>query len=369
MPVPGLVVIGHPPLQQPDHPGHIQRRAAGDVIQLLGHVQQIAPIAIGHRGQRRPRLRQQRQRPPDAGLRPQQQGRHRRLVQPAQHEHLHPRQNRPVQLETRIGGGRPDQRDRAVLQIGQEQVLLAAVEMMDFVAEQQRADPAVAVLARVVEDLPQIADPAAQRRDRLEPQIGGRRQQPRDRRLAAPRRAPEDHRRQRARRHHPPDRSAFAKQMLLARHLRKRCRPQPVGERPSRRLVGRRIRRLVGRRTRRLVGRRIRRLVRRRNRRRVWEQPGLSHRSLPGAGLHRRSVPPRPTRPAGAANSRNADTRTGHQLRGMNRQPTRPGTLGEADPPRHFRTCAGAIRENDNEALGAGAATAYEQAVSGSFRG
>ena len=60
--------------------------------------------------------------------------------------------------------------------------------------------------------------------------------QPRDRRLAAARRPPEDHRAERRRREQARQRAVRAGQMLLARHLGERHRPQPLGERRRRRL-------------------------------------------------------------------------------------------------------------------------------------
>ncbi len=54
---------------------------------------------------------------------------------------------RAVELEGRVLGGGADQHDRAVLDIGQEAVLLGAVEAMDLVDEQQRALARRAALA------------------------------------------------------------------------------------------------------------------------------------------------------------------------------------------------------------------------------
>ena len=51
-------------------------------------------------------------------------------------EHAHPRQERRVDLEVRVLGRGADQRDRAVLDVGQERVLLRLVEAVDLVDEQ-----------------------------------------------------------------------------------------------------------------------------------------------------------------------------------------------------------------------------------------
>ncbi len=61
------------------------------------------------------------------------------VVEPMQHEDLAARQQRAVQLEGRVFRGRADQHHGAVLDIGQEAVLLRAVEAMDLVDEEQRA--------------------------------------------------------------------------------------------------------------------------------------------------------------------------------------------------------------------------------------
>ena len=63
------------------------------------------------------------------------------MVEAAQDQHLAARQQRGVELEARILGGRADERDGAVLDIGQEAVLLGAVEAVDLVHEQQRLLP------------------------------------------------------------------------------------------------------------------------------------------------------------------------------------------------------------------------------------
>ena len=51
---------------------------------------------------------------------------------------LHPAEQRRVDLEVRVLGRRPDQRDEALLDRGQERVLLRLVEAVDLVQEQDR---------------------------------------------------------------------------------------------------------------------------------------------------------------------------------------------------------------------------------------
>ena len=109
-----------------------------------------------------------------------------------QHQHLAARQQRGVELERRVLGRGADQGHRAVLDVGQEAVLLGAVEAMDLVDEQQRALAVAAALARGLEDPAQVGDAGEHRRQRLEMQVGLLGQQAGDRRLAAARRSPQD---------------------------------------------------------------------------------------------------------------------------------------------------------------------------------
>ena len=53
----------------------------------------------------------------------------------------HPREQRGVHLEVRVLRRRADERDRAVLDVGEQRVLLRLVEPMDLVEEQHRARP------------------------------------------------------------------------------------------------------------------------------------------------------------------------------------------------------------------------------------
>ena len=154
----------------------------------------------------------------------------------AKDEHASARQQRRVEFERGILGRRADQRDRAVLHHGQEGILLRAVEAMDLVDEQERALPLRAARARGVEDLLQFRDARMDRRELHERVVAARADQPRDRRLAAARRPPEDHRAERRRRKQTRQRPIRTGQMLLARDLGERHRPQPLGERRRRRL-------------------------------------------------------------------------------------------------------------------------------------
>ncbi len=114
----------------------------------------------------------------------------RRVVEPAQHQNLRARQQRAVQFEGRILRRGADQDHRAVLHHRKETVLLAAVEAVDFVDEQQRALPDLAALARGLEGLLQIGDAGKHRRQLLEMKLESVREKPRDGGLAGARRSP-----------------------------------------------------------------------------------------------------------------------------------------------------------------------------------
>src|SRR5262249_6233883 len=73
--------------------------------------------------------------------------------------------------------------------------------------------------------------------ERLEGEVGALGEEPRDRRLAAAGRPPEDHRCQGTPRDHAADRPLGAEQVVLADDVGDPVRPQPVGER-VRRLAG-----------------------------------------------------------------------------------------------------------------------------------
>ena len=60
-----------------------------------------------------------------------------------QPEHAQARQQRRVDLEIGVLGGRADQRDRAVLDLRQQRVLLRLVEAVDLVEEQHRRPAAL----------------------------------------------------------------------------------------------------------------------------------------------------------------------------------------------------------------------------------
>ena len=101
------------------------------------------------------------------------------------------REQRAVDLEARVLGRRADQRDEALLDGRQQRVLLGLVEAVDLVEEEDRRAAAVACA------LDHRADLGAARVDGavlLELGAAGAGDDPRQRRLARPRRAVQDHR-------------------------------------------------------------------------------------------------------------------------------------------------------------------------------
>ena len=107
---------------------------------------------------------------------------------------------------------------------------------MDLVDEQERALPLRTAHARGVEDLLQFRDAGMDRGELHECVVAASADEPRDRRLAAARRPPEDHRAERRRGKQARQRSVRSRQVLLAGNLGNRHRPQPFGERRRRRL-------------------------------------------------------------------------------------------------------------------------------------
>ena len=138
---------------------------------------------------------------------------------------IEPEQTRPgqqggVDLEVRVLGGGADEDQQAVLDVGQEGVLLGLVEAVDLVEEQDRAG---ALLAQAGpgpgHDLTDVLHPGRHRRQGLE-RLG---RHPGDEAgkggLARPRRAPEDHRRQPVGLDQLAQRAVGAEEVLLADHV------------------------------------------------------------------------------------------------------------------------------------------------------
>jgi hypothetical protein len=128
--------------------------AGGDgTVDLLGHVEHGTPVAVGHGDHGLARVRVERQRPALLLLGAGEQLGHGRLVEPVEHEHERAGEKRAVELEGGVLGGGADQRDGAVLHVGEEAVLLGSVEAVDLVDEEQRALAGVAYPLGPVEGL------------------------------------------------------------------------------------------------------------------------------------------------------------------------------------------------------------------------
>src|SRR5690606_23228842 len=103
---------------------------------------------------------------------------------------------------------------------------------VDLVAEQDRAAVlALATLLRLADDLADPRHPLGHRAEHLERLVRVLREQPRERRLAAAWRSPEDHAADAAALDREPERLARAEQVVLADELVQRPRPHPLGER------------------------------------------------------------------------------------------------------------------------------------------
>ena len=207
---------------------------AGHAHHVLEGVEQPARIAVGigdqalrrgglrgGRGQRLAGSRQQRQ----------QLG----LAQRLEHMHRRARQQRRVDLEGRVLGRRTDEGEQTRLDMRQEGVLLRLVEAVHLVDEDDAAPPPRLRALRALDRLADVLDPAQHRGDRHEVGVEGLGGEPRQRRLAHARRAPQDHRMRPARHEGRAQRLARAQQVGLADHLVDVARAQPLGQRRLRR--------------------------------------------------------------------------------------------------------------------------------------
>ena len=157
-----------------------------------------------------------------------------RRLQRLQLVDLGAREQRRVDLEVRVLGRRPDERDQPLLDGGQQRVLLRLVEAVDLVEEEDRRAPRVAPLARPRDHLADLRPPRVDGRELLEGGVGVLGGHPRERRLAGARRAVEDHRVRVAGLDRRAQRRALAEQVLLADEVVERARPHPRRERPAR---------------------------------------------------------------------------------------------------------------------------------------
>ena len=154
------------------------------------------------------------------------------LVQRAQLVDPAAGQERRVHLEVRVLGRRAHEHDEAVLDRGEQRVLLRLVEAMDLVEEEDRALAArLEPVLRPVEHGADLRPPGVDRRRLLERGPRVHREQPRQRRLPRARRPVEDHRVRPALLDRGAQRRAAAEEVLLAHELAQRPRPHAGGER------------------------------------------------------------------------------------------------------------------------------------------
>ena len=229
MPLPVLVVHRHAALEELAKFGGTERLVEPCGIKRLGLVEQEAPVAVGAGDKRLARRAGEGKRAFER-LGPRKQLVQRLRIEPVEDQHLRAAEQRRVQLEAGILGGGAHQRHRAALDIGQETVLLRAVEAVDLVHEQQRA---LARLQRGLgfgEDLLEIGHAREHRADRHEAHVHRIGEQAGDAGLARARRAPQHHAREPARRHHPADRALGSGDVLLPDHLAERARSQAIGQ-------------------------------------------------------------------------------------------------------------------------------------------
>ena len=150
-------------------------------------------------------------------------------LQPEQQRAAH--QGR-VHGEERVLGGRPDQHHRAVLDPGQQGVLLALVEAVDLVDEQDAPAPQGAEpLAGRGQQRPHVLDPGAGRRQLLEMGPGGLGDDVGQGGLPRPGRPPQDHRPQLVGLDQRPQRALGPEHVPLPDELLKGPWPHPRGQR------------------------------------------------------------------------------------------------------------------------------------------
>ena len=139
---------------------------------------------------------------------------------------------RPVDLEEGVLGGGADQREEPVLHVGEEGVLLGAVEAVDLVQEQDRAlAPLPQPGAGPLHHLPHLLHAGGDGRHGLERLGRGPGHQPGDGRLPGAGRAPQDARRQPVGLDQRPQRLPRRQQVLLADDLVEGAGPHAAGQR------------------------------------------------------------------------------------------------------------------------------------------
>mmetsp|Transcript_121880 Transcript_121880/g.339758 ORF Transcript_121880/g.339758 Transcript_121880/m.339758 type:complete len:468 (+) Transcript_121880:133-1536(+) len=154
-------------------------------------------------------------------------------VQALEHLHRGPRQQRRIDLEARVLGRRADEGEEPRLDVRQEGILLRLVEAVHLVDEHHRAPALRRGDLGALDRLADLLHAAEHRRDRDELRIEGAGHQPRQRRLADARRAPQDHAVQPAGVKGHAQRHAGPEQVALADDLVQGLGPQALGQRDA----------------------------------------------------------------------------------------------------------------------------------------
>jgi len=92
-------------------------------------------------------------------------------VERLQHVGAHAREQRVVELEGRVFGGRAEKDDRAVLDVRQESVLLRLVEAVHLVDKEHRLAPGQLVFCRLADRRTDLLHPRQHRRELQEDRI------------------------------------------------------------------------------------------------------------------------------------------------------------------------------------------------------
>ena len=169
-----LVVQGRPRGDQMGEALRVEGFAPrSQCIDLFDEAEQVAPIPVTHGDHGGACSLGQRQWPSDEALRPVHELCESGAVEAVEHHDVAARQERA------------DEDDRAVLDIGQERILLGAVEAVDFVDEEQRALTDLPALGGSSKDPAQVRHPREGGGDLFEDEAGLADEQSGDRRLAA----------------------------------------------------------------------------------------------------------------------------------------------------------------------------------------
>ena len=156
----------------------------------------------------------------------------------------HPRQESSVHLEVRVLGRRADERDRPVLDVRQEGVLLGLVEAVDLVEEEEAPRPVqIESFLGLGDRRADLDDPGHDRRHAAEVGADLGCEEAREAGLAGPRWAPQQERCEMPTSHAPTQRTTLADEVLLPDELGQVARSHPGGQRLP---LGRRLEESLG---------------------------------------------------------------------------------------------------------------------------